>query len=92
MFQYRLIERARADRRHVVLPEGEDERILRATAILLRLGVADLTLLGDEDAIRAKARPSGWTSTGATHPVADRPGTGRDVRRGVRAGCARTRA
>ncbi len=55
MFQYRLIERARADRRHVVLPEGEDERILRAAAILLRLGVADLTLLGDETAIRAKA-------------------------------------
>ncbi|WP_052307769.1 phosphate acetyltransferase [Nakamurella multipartita] len=55
MFQYRLIERARADRRHVVLPEGEEERILRAAAILLRLDVADLTLLGDETLIRAKA-------------------------------------
>ena len=55
MFQYRVFERARADRRHIVLPEGEDERILRATAILLRLGVADLTLLGDEEVIRAKA-------------------------------------
>ncbi len=55
MFQYRLIERARAQRRHVVLPEGEDERILRAAAILLRLGVADLTLLGDDMAIKAKA-------------------------------------
>ena len=38
MFQYRVFERARADRRHIVMPEGEDERILRATAILLRLG------------------------------------------------------
>ena len=38
MFQYRVFERARADRRHVVLPEGEDERILRATAILLPAG------------------------------------------------------
>jgi phosphate acetyltransferase len=55
MFQYRLIERARAQRRHVVLPEGEEERILRAAAILLRLDVADLTLLGDEMAITAKA-------------------------------------
>ena len=55
MFQYRLIERARTDRRHVVLPEGEEERILRAAAILLRLDVADLTLLGDEMAIKAKA-------------------------------------
>jgi len=55
MFQYRVFERARADRRHIVMPEGDDERILRATAILLRLGVADLTLLGDQEAIRAKA-------------------------------------
>jgi len=55
MFQYRVFERARADRRHIVMPEGEDERILRATAILLRLGVADLTLLGDQEVIRAKA-------------------------------------
>jgi len=66
MFQYRVIERARADRRHVVLPEGDDERILRATAILLRLGVADLTLLGDDAAIRAKASLIGIDITGAT--------------------------
>ncbi|HEX6871213.1 MAG TPA: phosphate acetyltransferase [Micromonosporaceae bacterium] len=55
MFQYRLIERARTQRRHVVLPEGEEERILRAAAILLRLDVAELTLLGEEMAIKAKA-------------------------------------
>ena len=66
MFQYRLIERARADRRHVVLPEGDDERILRATEILLRLGVVELTLLGEESAIRAKASAIGVDVTGAT--------------------------
>ena len=55
MFQYRLIERARLDRRHVVLPEGEEERILRAAAILLRSDVVDLTLLGDGTVIRSKA-------------------------------------
>ena len=65
MFQYRMIERARSDRRRVVLPEGEEERILRATAILLRLGVADLTLLGREDEIRAKAATIGVDITGA---------------------------
>ena len=65
MFQYRVFERARADRRHVVLPEGEDERILRATAILSRLEVADLTLLGDESVIRAKASAIGVDITGA---------------------------
>ena len=46
MFEYELIERARSDRRHIVLPEGDDERVLRAAEILLRRGVVDLTLLG----------------------------------------------
>src|SRR6478752_2222742 len=54
MFQYRVFERARAARKHIVLPEGDDERILRAARTLVRLGVADLTLLGDEMSIRAK--------------------------------------
>ncbi|MGS0683576.1 phosphate acetyltransferase [Nakamurella sp. GG22] len=66
MFQYRVIERARADRRRVVLPEGEEERILRASATLLRLGVADLILLGDEDVIRSKSAAIGVDITGAT--------------------------
>ncbi len=65
MFQYRIIERARADRRHVVLPEGDDERILRATESLLRLGVAQLTLLGDEAVIRSKAAAIGVDIVGA---------------------------
>ena len=38
-----------------MLPEGEEERILRATEILLRRGVADITLLGNEQTIREKA-------------------------------------
>ena len=59
MFEHQLIDRAVSDRRHVVLPEGEDERILRAADILLRRGVADLTLLGDPRAITAKAASIG---------------------------------
>ncbi|MCW2898826.1 MAG: phosphate acetyltransferase [Streptosporangiaceae bacterium] len=55
MFEYELLERARARRRHIVLPEGSDERVLRATDLLLRRGVADLTLLGEERQIRARA-------------------------------------
>ncbi|MDQ0728594.1 phosphate acetyltransferase [Microbacterium sp. W4I20] len=55
MFEYGLIERARADRRRIVLPEGDDDRILRAAATLLAREVADLTILGDEAAIRARA-------------------------------------
>ncbi len=65
MFQFQLIDRARSDRRHVVLPEGEDERVLRAAASLLRLGVAELTLLGDEKVIRAKAAAAGLDISGA---------------------------
>ncbi|GAA1546257.1 phosphate acetyltransferase [Microbacterium ginsengiterrae] len=55
MFEYGLIERARADRRRIVLPEGGDDRILRAAATLLARDVADLTILGDADEIHARA-------------------------------------
>ncbi|WP_267900863.1 phosphate acetyltransferase [Actinomadura craniellae] len=59
MFEYDLLEAARAHRRHIVLPEGTEERILRAADILLRRGVADLTLLGEEEQIRARAAELG---------------------------------
>jgi len=59
MFEYELIERARSDRRHVVLPEGTEERILRASESLLRRGVCDLTLLGDRGLIEQRARELG---------------------------------
>lgn len=65
MFQFQLIDRARSSRRHVVLPEGEDERVLRATASLLRLGVAELTLLGDENSVRSIASAAGLDIGGA---------------------------
>jgi phosphate acetyltransferase len=59
MFENDLIDRARAERRHLVLPEGTEERILRATETLLRRGVADLTLLGDPAEIARRARELG---------------------------------
>jgi phosphate acetyltransferase len=55
MFEHQLIDEAVADRKHIVLPEGEEERILRAADVLLRRGVAQLTLLGDPVLISAKA-------------------------------------
>jgi phosphate acetyltransferase len=54
MFEYDLVERAKADRRHVVLPEGDDERVLTAADILLRRGVVDLTILGNPHEIAAR--------------------------------------
>ncbi|MCX4548103.1 MULTISPECIES: phosphate acetyltransferase [unclassified Streptomyces] len=65
MFEHELLERARADRRRVVLPEGTEERVLRAADILLRRGVCDLTLLGDPDTVRRKAADLGIDLTRA---------------------------
>lgn len=72
MFEYDLIDRARARRRHLVLPEGAEERILRATEILLRRGVADITLLGRPDDVARRTRELGIDITGAqvVDPVA----------------------
>jgi phosphate acetyltransferase len=55
MFEHALIERAKADRRHIVLPEGNDDRVLLAAEQLLRRGVVDLTVLGAERDVRARA-------------------------------------
>ena len=55
MFEYGLIDRARANRRHIVLPEGDDDRILRAAATVLSRGIADLTILGEEIEVRSRA-------------------------------------
>ncbi|MFJ1842326.1 phosphate acetyltransferase [Streptomyces sp. NPDC088146] len=59
MFEHELLEQARADRRRVVLPEGTEERVLRAADVLLRRDVCELTLLGDTDVIRKKAADLG---------------------------------
>jgi phosphate acetyltransferase len=59
MFEYDLIERAKSRRRHIVLPEGDDERVLRAADILLRRGVVDLTVLGNPAEISSRAAALG---------------------------------
>lgn len=59
MFENDLIDRARGQRRRLVLPEGTEERILRAAEVLLRRGVADLTLLGRPDEVARRTRELG---------------------------------
>jgi phosphate acetyltransferase len=54
MFESQLLQRAKVDKRHIVLPEGEDDRVLRATEILLRREVVDVTLIGSEDRVRER--------------------------------------
>ena len=59
MFQHELFDRARTERRTIVLPEGDDDRVLRAAGTVLARGIADLILLGDEGRIRARAQELG---------------------------------
>ncbi|WNM26811.1 phosphate acetyltransferase [Demequina capsici] len=59
MFENRLLDRARGSMKHIVLPEGGDDRILRAASTLLRRNVVELTILGDEAAIRARGAELG---------------------------------
>lgn len=65
MFEYGLFERARTDKKHIVLPEASDERILRATEILLRRNAVEITLLGDPVEISGRAAALGLDLKGA---------------------------
>jgi len=66
MFTFQLRERARSDRKHIVLPEGDDDRILKSAGRLLQRDIADLTILGDESQIRARAAELGVNLDNAT--------------------------
>lgn len=66
MFAYQLMERARSDHKRIVLPEGDDDRILQAAGRLLRRGIAQLTILGDEAQVRSRAAELGVDLSAAT--------------------------
>jgi phosphate acetyltransferase len=53
MFQYQLVKRAKAKKKHIVLPEGDDDRVLLAADMLIRQNVVDLTILGSRESITA---------------------------------------
>ncbi|PZU40988.1 MAG: phosphate acetyltransferase, partial [Arsenicicoccus sp.] len=59
MFEHQIMARARESGAHVVLPEGGEDRILRAADTVLSRGVARLTLLGDETQVRERAAALG---------------------------------
>ena len=66
MFEYALLERARSHRKRIVLPEGNDDRILQAAGTLLSRNVVDLTILGDEVEVRSRAAGLGVDIAAAT--------------------------
>ncbi|EKB49845.1 phosphate acetyltransferase [Cecembia lonarensis] len=51
MFQYQLVSWAKAKKKHIVLPEGKDERVLKAADRLVRQDIVKITLLGDVNEI-----------------------------------------
>ncbi|MDO5727134.1 MAG: phosphate acyltransferase, partial [Bowdeniella nasicola] len=59
MFEAELLDRARGEKRHIVLPEGDDDRILRAASTLLSRKTAKLTILGNPTQVRARAAELG---------------------------------
>jgi phosphate acetyltransferase len=73
MFTHDVVERARDDRRHIVLPEGTEPRVLAAAERVLRRGIANLTLLGQPGAVAQAAAEAGVDVTAArvVDPVHD---------------------
>ena len=69
MFIYNLIQQAKSDKQHIVLPEGNDERILQASASLRRHDVVDLTFLGDPAEIEGLIYNLGLTKELAGVPI-----------------------
>lgn len=59
MFEFELLARARGEKKTIVLPEGDEPRILAAAESILARGVARIVLLGEETAIRARAAQLG---------------------------------
>lgn len=55
VFEVQLVERARQTGAHIVLPEGEDDRILLAADKLLSQRICELTILGDPESIQNRA-------------------------------------
>jgi len=59
MFQYQITSRAKSVKKHIVLPEGNDERILKAAARLINQDIVNLTILGNPDDIMANIKRLG---------------------------------
>ena len=54
-FMKKTIQRAKADKKTIVLPEGTDRRVVTAAAEAMERGIADIILLGNEKEVKAAA-------------------------------------
>lgn len=65
MFEYNLVKTAKQKIQTIVLPEGSDERILRAASDLLERKICKLVILGDQKDIKEKVSVLGLNLEGA---------------------------
>lgn len=65
-YQAALADKARSDKKTIVLPEPDDLRVLEAASILLKDGIVNLILLGDEATVKADADKAGFDISQAT--------------------------
>ncbi|MFN2500693.1 MAG: phosphate acyltransferase, partial [Pyrinomonadaceae bacterium] len=64
MILNQIRQRAAADIQHIILPEGEDIRIVEAAAICVRDGVAKVTVLGNDERVRTLTAEAGLSMNG----------------------------
>ncbi|MXV37774.1 phosphate acetyltransferase [Flavobacteriaceae bacterium Ap0902] len=73
MFQYQLVQRTKEERKRIVLPESNDDRILKAASRLSLMNIVDLILLGDEDEVNQKIKDLGlnynWDNVTIVNPA-----------------------
>jgi len=65
-FIQQIIDAAKSKQRHIVLPEGSDERVCEAAHIVHSEGIARITLLGNEQQITDTFSSKGWSLDGIT--------------------------
>ena len=56
MFQYQIVKRAKSNKKHIVLPEGSDDRILMAADLLVKQDIVKITILGIKESVIAAAK------------------------------------
>lgn len=61
-----LLEKAKSGNKTIVLPEGEDERILQAAHIVTEAKAVKVVILGDEAEINAYFAKNNWSMDGIT--------------------------
>ena len=66
MFEHSIFQKAKLNLKNIILPEANDERILKASCFLQNKKIVNITLLGNEDDIINKSKSLGVDATNIT--------------------------